>query len=65
MYRNRWLAVRLEFIGSIIILGAAGFSVAAVASGSEISAGMVGLTLSYALQVSFKLLCRNSSFIVM
>ncbi|KAI5849407.1 P-loop containing nucleoside triphosphate hydrolase protein [Morchella snyderi] len=49
---NRWLAVRLEFIGSIIILGAAGFAIAAVASGSNLSAGMVGLTLSYALQIT-------------
>lgn len=46
----------MEFIGSIIILGAAGFAIAAVASGSNLSAGMVGLTLSYALQVSFELL---------
>lgn len=46
----------MEFIGSIIILGAAGFAIAAVASGSKLSAGAVGLTLSYALQVSFELL---------
>lgn len=52
----RWLAVRLEFIGAIIILGAAGFSITAVASGSGLSAGTVGLILSYALQVSFELL---------
>lgn len=50
------MAVRLEFIGSVIILGAAGFAITAVASGSRLSAGMVGLALSYALQVSFELL---------
>jgi len=48
--------VRLEIIGSAIILGAAGFSIIAVASGTNLSAGMVGLSMSYALQVSFKLL---------
>lgn len=49
---NRWLAVRLEFIGSIIILGAAGFSILSVATGSGLSAGMVGLAMSYALQIT-------------
>lgn len=49
---NRWLAVRLEFIGSVIILGAAILAVVAVASGSELSAGMVGLSMSYALQIT-------------
>jgi ABC-type multidrug transport system fused ATPase/permease subunit len=46
---NRWLAVRLEFIGSVVILSAAGFAIISVSSGSGISAGMVGLTMSYAL----------------
>jgi ABC-type multidrug transport system fused ATPase/permease subunit len=49
---NRWLAVRLEFIGSIIILAAAGLAILSVASGSGISAGMVGLAMSYALQIT-------------
>ncbi|KAK6342083.1 hypothetical protein TWF730_001562 [Orbilia blumenaviensis] len=49
---NRWLAVRLEFIGSIIILGAAVLAVVAVAGGSPLSAGMVGLSMSYALQIT-------------
>ncbi|KAJ6264027.1 Metal resistance protein [Drechslerella dactyloides] len=49
---NRWLAVRLEFIGSVIILGAAVFAVIAVAGGSGLSAGMVGLSMSYALQIT-------------
>ena len=49
---NRWLAVRLEFIGSIIILGAAGLSIFAVASGSGLSSGAVGLAMSYALQIT-------------
>ncbi|KAL2856233.1 P-loop containing nucleoside triphosphate hydrolase protein [Aspergillus pseudodeflectus] len=49
---NRWLAVRLEFIGSVIILAAALLSIIAVATGSKISAGSVGLAMSYALQIT-------------
>jgi ABC-type multidrug transport system fused ATPase/permease subunit len=49
---NRWLAVRLEFIGSVIILAAALLSIISVATGSGISAGMVGLAMSYALQIT-------------
>lgn len=49
---NRWLAVRLEFIGSVIILAAAGFAVISVASHSQLSAGTVGLSMSYALQIT-------------
>jgi ATP-binding cassette subfamily C (CFTR/MRP) protein 1 len=49
---NRWLAVRLEFIGSVVILCAAGFAVISVASGSGLGAGFVGLSLSYALQIT-------------
>lgn len=49
---NRWLAVRLEFLGSIIILAAASFAIISVSSGSGLSAGFVGLSLSYALQIT-------------
>lgn len=49
---NRWLAVRLEFIGSFIILAAAGFAIISVATGSSLSAGLVGLSMSYALQIT-------------
>ena len=49
---NRWLAVRLEFIGSFIILAAAGFAIISVATGGGLSAGMVGLAMSYALQIT-------------
>ena len=48
----RWLAVRLEFLGSIIILSAAGFAIISVATGSKISAGAVGLAMAYALQIT-------------
>ena len=49
---NRWLAVRLEFIGSVIILTSAGLAIIAVSTGSGPSAGLVGLAMSYALQIT-------------
>ncbi|KAF2231926.1 multidrug resistance-associated protein 1 [Viridothelium virens] len=49
---NRWLAVRLEFIGSVIILASAGLSIIAVSTGNGPSAGLVGLAMSYALQIT-------------
>ena len=49
---NRWLAVRLEFIGSVIILSAASFAIISVTTGSGLSAGLVGLAMSYALQIT-------------
>ncbi|KAI5459860.1 P-loop containing nucleoside triphosphate hydrolase protein [Mariannaea sp. PMI_226] len=52
---NRWLAVRLEFIGAIVILSAAGFAIFSVASNSGLSPGMVGLAMSYALQITTSL----------
>ncbi|PFH60916.1 hypothetical protein XA68_10114 [Ophiocordyceps unilateralis] len=52
---NRWLGVRLEFIGAVVILAAAGFPVISVANGSMPSPGIVGLALSYALQITTSL----------
>ncbi|THC93377.1 hypothetical protein EYZ11_007134 [Aspergillus tanneri] len=51
---NRWLGVRLEFIGSIVILAAAGLSIINVTTitNSPLSASMVGLAMSYALQIT-------------
>lgn len=49
---NRWLAVRLEFIGSVIILAAAGLAVISVVNRSGIDAGFVGLAMSYALNIT-------------
>jgi len=49
---NRWLAVRLEFLGSVIILAAAGFAIVSVVGGGGLSAGLVGLAMSYALQIT-------------
>ncbi|CAH0022950.1 unnamed protein product [Clonostachys rhizophaga] len=49
---NRWLAIRLEFIGAVIILAAAGLAVTAVATHVDIDPGIVGLAMSYALQIT-------------
>lgn len=49
MNANRWLSVRLEFMATVIIFGAAMFAVLAVMEGRG-SAGLTGLSLSYALQ---------------
>lgn len=46
---NRWLAVRLEMVGNLIILFAALF---AILNKDSMSPGMVGLSISYALQIT-------------
>ncbi|KAI8125132.1 Multidrug resistance-associated protein 1 [Lucilia cuprina] len=56
---NRWLAIRLEMVGNLIILFASLFAVL----GGQKNAGLVGLSVSYALQVTQTLnwLVRMSS----
>ena len=51
MTANRWLGIRLEFIGSLIILGASGLLILTLGSG-RVTPGLVGLSVSYALQVT-------------
>ncbi|EGW12081.1 ATP-binding cassette transporter sub-family C member 8, partial [Cricetulus griseus] len=48
---NRWLEVRMEYIGACVVLIAAATSISNSLHG-ELSAGLVGLGLTYALMVS-------------
>ncbi|VDK28316.1 unnamed protein product [Gongylonema pulchrum] len=59
---NRWLAVRLEFIGNCVVLFAALFAVLSQYLGTTISAGIAGLSITYALNVSCSgnILCFSS-----
>ncbi|KAG8965978.1 hypothetical protein FRC03_012713 [Tulasnella sp. 419] len=49
---NRWLAVRLEFVGAFIVFVASILSMAALFSGGGVDAGLVGFVLSYALNTT-------------
>ena len=49
----RWLAIRLEFVGNLVILFAALFAVIDRNSGSgSLDPGLAGLSITYALQVT-------------
>ncbi|XP_075053196.1 multidrug resistance-associated protein 1-like [Mixophyes fleayi] len=46
---NRWLAVRLEFLGNLMVFFAALF---AVQAGEKMTSGTVGLSITYALNIT-------------
>ncbi|KAF9937446.1 hypothetical protein BGZ67_001284 [Mortierella alpina] len=49
---NRWLAFRLECLSSVIIFGAAFLSVVSLARNLSVDPGLVGLSLTYALNIT-------------
>jgi ATP-binding cassette, subfamily C (CFTR/MRP), member 1 len=59
----RWLAIRLEFIGSVIVLLVATLSLTKLLWLGGVDAGLVGMVLSYCLSVSGALnwLVRSAS----
>lgn len=60
--RFRWIGLRLEFAGSLIVLGSSLFI---VLKKDSISAGTAGLTMSYALTVIlFKLNSISSNKLI-
>lgn len=50
---TRWLSFRLEFVGNCIVFFAALFGVLSKYFELEISAGLIGLSVSYSLMVFF------------
>lgn len=56
---NRWLSTRLQFIGSIITLSTSLLALGSLYSKNRMSAGLIGLIMSYAMRVTSSL-----SFIV-
>lgn len=49
---NRWLAIRLELIGNVMIVSAASLAISGVARGAGLDSGLVGILMSYALSTT-------------
>lgn len=52
---NRWLSMRLQTIGAVLVLLTALLSLSTINTDKALSSGMVGLLMSYALQVTTSL----------
>lgn len=48
---NRWLSIRLESIGSLVILASSALLISTLPSG-HVTSGLIGLSVSYALQIT-------------
>lgn len=59
---NRWLAVRLEFVGGLIVLVTSALSLIALFTNGNVDAGLVGFVLSYALSTT-QALVRNPTLL--
>lgn len=53
---NRWLSVRLQTIGAFMVLTTALLTLATIGTKKQVTPGMVGLLMSYALQVTSSLM---------
>lgn len=58
---NRWLAVRLELVGALIILVTTLLAVTALVT-TGVDAGLVGLVLSYALTTTSSLVITTTFY---
>lgn len=65
---NRWLAVRLEFVGAMIIFIVASLAILTVRT-TYVDAGLVGLVISYALNTTSSLVrkikCVRVSYLIL
>ncbi|KAI8072721.1 multi drug resistance-associated protein MRP [Gongronella butleri] len=52
---NRWLSLRLEMLGAIVILAASLLPVLAILSGSRLDPGLVAVSVTYALTITMGL----------
>lgn len=53
---NRWLSVRLQSIGALIVLSTGLLALSSLGTDHQLSSGLVGLLMSYALQVTSSLI---------
>lgn len=62
----RWLAVRLEFIGSCIVFSSVLLAVISRnMDGDSLTAGIAGLSITYALGVSYSLPTLNADSVIL